>query len=58
MNRLIVLIFDSYLFYGELNLKGELKPVKGVLNLSLFAKEKKFKGVVVPHKNGNEISLN
>lgn len=50
-------IFENFLFYGELNLNGELKPVKGVLNATLFARENGFKGVVVPHQNGNEASF-
>lgn len=49
--------FDDYLFYGELNLNGELKGVKGVLNLAIFAKEKGYKGVVVPFENGNEAAF-
>lgn len=50
-------IFEHFLFYGELNLNGELKPVKGVLNVALFARENGFKGVIVPHQNGNEASF-
>ncbi len=50
-------IFEKYLFYGELNLNGQLNPVKGVLNLAIFAKERGFKGVIVPYKNGNEASF-
>jgi len=41
-------VFDTFLFYGELNLNGELNPVKGVLNLAIFARENKYKGIVVP----------
>jgi magnesium chelatase family protein len=50
-------VFDNYLFYGELNLNGELKPVKGILNLAIFAKERGYRGVVIPYKNGNEASF-
>lgn len=50
-------IFNKFLFYGELYLNGELNPVKGALNLALFAKENGFKGVVIPYKNGNEASF-
>jgi magnesium chelatase family protein len=50
-------IFDHFLFYGELNLNGELKPVKGVLNLALFARENGFQGVIVPEENGNEAAF-
>lgn len=57
MNLLQGETFENYLFYGELNLNGELKPVKGILNLAIFAKERGFKGVVIPYKNGNEASF-
>jgi len=50
-------IFNKFLFYGELYLNGELNPVKGTLNLALFAKENGFKGVVIPYENGNEASF-
>jgi magnesium chelatase family protein len=50
-------IFDDFLFYGELNLKGELNPVRGVLNLTLYAKNNGYKGVVIPYQNGNEASF-
>ncbi len=48
--------FKDYLFFGELNLEGKLKPVKGVLNYSIAAKQHGFKGIVVPYENGNEAS--
>ena len=48
---------DSFLFFGELNLNGDINPVRGVLNFTLFAKQNGFKGIVVPHKNGNEASF-
>lgn len=38
-------------------MNGELNPVKGTLNLALFAKENGFKGVVIPYENGNEASF-
>jgi magnesium chelatase family protein len=50
-------IFEQYLFYGELNLNGELNPVKGVLNLAIFAKDNGYKGIIVPFKNGNEAAF-
>jgi magnesium chelatase family protein len=47
----------EYLFLGELNLNGDLKPVKGVLNVALYARENGYKGVIVPYENGNEASF-
>jgi magnesium chelatase family protein len=49
--------FSDYLFYGELNLKGDLNAVKGVLNLAIFARQAGFKGVVVPMVNAREASF-
>lgn len=48
--------FSDYLFFGELNLEGRLRPVKGVLNYSIAAKQFGFKGIVVPYENGKEAS--
>ncbi|MEN8154392.1 MAG: YifB family Mg chelatase-like AAA ATPase [Acidobacteriota bacterium] len=49
--------FKDYLFFGELSLEGNLKPVKGVLNFSIFAKKMGFKGIIIPYENGNEASF-
>ena len=49
--------FSELLFYGELNLNGELNPVKGVLNISLFARQKGFRGIVIPFANRNEAAF-
>jgi magnesium chelatase family protein len=45
------------LFIGELSLKGELRPVKGVLAICAFAKEKGFKEIILPQENYQEASL-
>lgn len=50
-------IFKNYLFCGELNLEGELKPVKGILNMSLFARRNGFGGIILPFSNGREASF-
>jgi len=49
--------FKDYIFFGELNLKGELKPVKGVLNFAIYAKKNGYKGIIVPYDNGREASF-
>ncbi|MBN2345912.1 MAG: YifB family Mg chelatase-like AAA ATPase [Candidatus Aminicenantes bacterium] len=46
--------FSELLFYGELNLNGDLNPVKGVLNISLFARRSGFRGIVIPYGNRRE----
>ncbi len=47
----------SYLIAGELGLKGELHPVRGVLSAVILAKELKLKGLLVPEKNVEEALL-
>ena len=47
----------DYLFMGELALDGRLKPVKGVLSSAVLAKNKGFKGMVVPKANEKEGAL-
>ncbi|MCX6557486.1 MAG: YifB family Mg chelatase-like AAA ATPase [Candidatus Aminicenantes bacterium] len=49
--------FADLLFYGELNLNGELNPVKGVLNISLFARQNGFRGIVIPFANRHEAAF-
>ncbi|HSQ34477.1 MAG TPA: YifB family Mg chelatase-like AAA ATPase [Candidatus Binatia bacterium] len=49
--------FSELLFYGELNLNGDLNPVKGVLNIALFARQNGFRGIVIPFANRNEAAF-
>jgi len=48
---------DEYLIIGELSLTGEVRKVKGVLPLTIYAKAAKKKGIIVPYENANEASL-
>jgi len=50
-------LFSELLFYGELNLNGDLNPVKGVLNISLFARKNGFRGIVIPYANRTEAAF-
>lgn len=50
-------VFSRYLFYGEVSLDGSLSPVRGVLNLALFARREGFAGIVVPAGNRVEASF-
>lgn len=45
---------QNYLIAGELGLSGDVRPLKGAMALTLFAREKKFKGVLVPQVNSKE----
>ncbi|MFW5986315.1 MAG: YifB family Mg chelatase-like AAA ATPase, partial [Halanaerobiales bacterium] len=47
----------NYLFAGELSLTGEIRQVKGVLPMTLTAREKGLAGVIVPVDNYNEAVL-
>jgi len=49
--------FSDYLFFGELNLEGKLKPVKGILNYAIYARQQGYRGIVVPWENGREASF-
>ena len=45
------------LFVGELSLDGELRPVRGIINVVEAAKKAGFKDVYVPLKNLSQASL-
>jgi magnesium chelatase family protein len=47
----------QYLIAGELALDGRLRRVKGALSLAMLAKEKGFRGVIVPHENAREAAV-
>lgn len=42
---------------GELSLDGAVKPIKGILPIALAAREKEFKGVLLPTEGANEASV-
>lgn len=50
-------IFENYLFLGELSLDGKIRGVKGIINSVILAKEKGYKGIVLPEENLKEASL-
>lgn len=47
----------DYLIAGELALDGRLRKIKGALSLALLAKQKKFKGVILPEENAREAAV-
>jgi magnesium chelatase family protein len=47
----------NYLFLGELALDGRLKPGKGILSSTVLAREKGFKGIIIPKENEKEAAL-
>jgi len=48
---------SNKIFLGELALDGKLRPVKGALSVSLMAKEKGFKEIILPKVNAFEAAL-
>ncbi len=42
---------------GELALDGRLNPISGVLPLTIFARQKGFETIIVPHSNAEEASI-
>lgn len=47
----------DYLIVGELSLNGELRPVRGALATAITAKQRGFKGVIVPVANAAEAGV-
>ncbi len=45
---------DDFVIAGELALDGRVRPIKGVISLSLLARQKKMRGVIVPIENAPE----
>lgn len=49
--------WENRLFLGELSLDGKIRPVKGVLPMTIFAKEKGIKEIYIPRENAKEASV-
>ena len=54
-------IFPNHLnemgLVGELSLNGEIKPVKGILPITISAREQGLKGIIVPKENAKEAAV-
>ncbi len=48
---------SSSTFIGELSLDGNVKPVRGVLSMAIYAKEKGIKNIYVPLDNAKEAGI-
>lgn len=48
---------EGYLIAAELSLTGKLLPINGILAMAIKAKQRNFKGVIVPEENLIEASL-
>ncbi|HEY4799758.1 MAG TPA: YifB family Mg chelatase-like AAA ATPase, partial [Bacteroidia bacterium] len=53
-DKLIGEKLTEYIIMGELSLDGEVRPIKGVLPIAIEAKEKGFKGIILPKQNSQE----
>ncbi|MDP4207334.1 MAG: YifB family Mg chelatase-like AAA ATPase [Bacteroidota bacterium] len=48
---------SDYLIMGELSLDGSLQPIKGVLPITLQARDEGFKGIILPRQNTREAAV-
>ena len=48
---------DKYVMMGELSLDGTLQKIRGALPIAINAKEKGFKGLIVPAENAKEAAV-
>ncbi|MCR9173186.1 MAG: YifB family Mg chelatase-like AAA ATPase [bacterium] len=48
---------EDTMFIGELSLDGELRPLKGILPVTIEAKRRNFKQIILPKENAQEASL-
>lgn len=47
----------QWLIAGELSLEGNLRPIRGILPLTLCARDQGLRGVIVPWENAEEAAL-
>ncbi len=48
---------NSYLISGELSLDGKVKPIKAALPYALAARERGYKGIIIPVENAAEAAM-
>ncbi len=48
---------EDYVMVGELSLDGTLQPTRGVLPITLMAKQQGFRGIIVPQANAREAAV-
>ncbi len=48
---------DQFIIMGELSLDGTLRPIKGVLPISIEARKQQFKGIILPKVNAEEAAI-
>jgi len=55
--QLITKNIERYVLVGELSLDGRLRPVPGILPMSIYMAEKTEKALIVPSENSGEASM-
>ena len=50
-------VHKEFLVAGELALDGRVRKIKGGLSLAILAREKKFRGVILPEENAREAAV-
>jgi len=50
-------LLKKYIILGELALDGSLRPVHGVLPISVEIKKKGFRGIILPKENAREAAM-
>src|SRR5258708_27621768 len=50
-------VHKEFLIAGELALDGRVRKIKGGLSLALLARQKKFRGVILPEENAREAAV-
>ncbi len=50
-------MLKDYVFVGELSLDGKLRPVKGILPITIESRKNGFKGIIVPEENAREAAM-
>ncbi len=48
---------DDIGLVGELSLNGEVRPIRGILPITLSARDNGLKGIIVPAENANEAAV-
>ncbi|RUA27962.1 MAG: magnesium chelatase, partial [Bacteroidetes bacterium] len=49
--------FEHYVIMGELSLDGSIQAIKGSLPMAIEARNKGFKGIILPRANANEAAI-
>ena len=50
-------LYEQYVLMGELSLDGSIQSIKGSLPMAIEARNKGFKGIILPKVNANEAAI-